>query len=169
MKKVILRTRPIHLIVFSVLGLSLFIFMIFMPIVLNRHDADLAYMVIWYIIVAVGIIFCLYLLLSFLEFAIIHNGTITIKRFIFITLIKLPLEKLQYVFIERLPAQPNPGSPFMNWITLCLDKNEKLQGRKYGGNNKKGKSPCQIIATSKNLEILRRYFEIDDPCQLLQK
>lgn len=167
MKRVILRTKPIHLIVFSVIGISLFVFMFFIPSIWKWSENDLILEILWYVISTMGILFCLYQLLSHLEFAIIQNNTLIIKKYIFITLVELPLEKLQYVFIERLPAQPNPGSPFVNWITLCLDDKEKLQGRKYGGINRKRQSPWQVIATPKNLEILSQFLVIDDPWNLL--
>ena len=169
MKKVILRTRPIHLIVISAIGLALFIFMFFIPLVLKWHDEDLVYKILWYIIMTAGTIICLYFFLSFLEFAIVQDDTLIIRKFIFFKLVELPLEKIQYVFIERLSAQPHLNSSSVDWITLCLDKNEKLQERKYGGNNKKGKSSWQIMATSKNLEVLRQYFVIDDPWGLLSE
>lgn len=167
MKKVILRTKPIHLIVISAIGIAVFILMIFLPILFETNK-DLSWRIIWYILVAIGIMVCLYYLFSFLEFAIIKNDTLIIKK-IFFTLVELPLNKFKYVFIEKLPAQPHSRSPLINWVTLCLDENDRLIERQYGGKNKKDKSPWQIMATHKNIEILKQYFVIDDPENLLQE
>lgn len=80
MKKVILRTKPIHLIVISAIGIAVFILMIFLPILFETNK-DLSWRIIWYILVAIGIMVCLYYLFSFLEFAIIKNDTLIIKKY----------------------------------------------------------------------------------------
>lgn len=162
MKKAILRTKPIHLIVFSAIGISLLIFVLFMPILFKWSEDDLVWKILWYVISAAGITFFFYQLLANLEIAIIQNNTFIIKKFLFITIVEVPLEKLQYVFLEKLPVQSNPGSPSVNWITLCLDKKEKTNERKHGGINRKNKSPWQIIATRKNIEVLSQYVAIGE-------
>ena len=167
MKKAILRTKPIHLIVFSAIGVFLLIFVLFIPTIFKWGEDDLVRKILWYVISVAGIIFFFYQLLANLEFAVIQNNTFVIKKYLFIKIVEIPLEKLQYVFVERLSAQSNPASPSVNWITLCLDKKEKIHERKHGGINRKNKSPWQIIATRKNIEVLSRYVNIDDPWNLL--
>ena len=154
-KNVILLIQPLHLIIIPLIALCVFIFFLFLPNIFGWERDE--WRIIWYIISGSGVLFFFFQFLKNMQFAVMKGENIILKKYIWITIAEIAPENIRCITMEALPAQPNPRSPIMEWITIYTGQDGYRKHKKYGGINVGRNSYWQMIASKRNKdEILSR-------------
>ena len=110
--------------------------------------------IIYYIIAVLFIVIGVLLALRFMEYAVIIEDKIIIYS-PFGKIGSYKKEKIRSIKKEKLITYDSRGYISLQWIVIKTDSSLLKKGRI----NKKGNTFCQIIASPKNISVLKQYAD----------
>ena len=154
MKK-ILRVQPIYTMIIWGVLFGLMMIMVFLEKIMNWEKSEIGITLIYYCFMGMCATVALIIFLYYLQFALIDENGIVIRG-LFYKITEMRWIDIKEISIERVCTYDNRSQVYLRWIILKLNNNECIKGR--AGRNRKGKSPWYIIASKKNLAIIKNYY-----------
>ena len=126
--------------------------MLILPNALSWEYSTKLSLVIYYAISMIFIVLGLIYALRFMEYAELYENRVVIKS-LFGKIVSLEWNDIKSIKIEDLITYDSRGHIYLSWIVIKSSKCVLGKGRL----NKKKNSFCQIVASSKNIAVLKRY------------
>ena len=154
MKK-ILRVQPIYTMIIWGVLFGLMMIMVFLEKIMNWEKSEIGITLIYYCFMGMCATVALIIFLYYLQFALVDENGIVIRG-LFYKITEMRWMDIKEISIERVCTYDNRSQVYLRGIILKLNNNECIKGR--AGRNRKGKSPWYIIASKKNLAIIKNYY-----------
>ncbi len=153
-RKEILRTQPFYTFIFNLLLLLCWFLVLFLPKILSWEKGNILTEIIFYTLIAAFIVLSLFLTLRYMEIAIVSNDMIQVIT-PFGQIKSYKNCEIKVIRIKDLTDLNERATIRHKWIVIQTDSSFLRRSNL----NKKDNSFCQIIASPKNITVIKQYAD----------